>query len=223
MEEQGGNAFRVAIVDDDPGVRLALKLIVQSTDGFALQGSYDSGETVLAELDSKQPVLPDILLLDLRMPRMAGLTCAKLLQARFPALKIVIVTASRLEEDFRSALSLGLHGYLVKPFTLAEVRGALNCAASGLFVRTHDLGTIELHSTGLTGEPAKAIRLESLSAREWQVLRLLAGNHTKGSIAFKLKLRPSSVDTYLRRLYAKLNVHRRQDAIAVALRSGVDR
>jgi DNA-binding NarL/FixJ family response regulator len=208
--------YSVAIVDDDPVDRHAMGLLVEHIGGFRVSGSFASGAQALeAVVDDP----PDLLLVELRLPGYSGLEYVEQLLQRCPASRIVVVTASADPAALHAALDLGLHGYLLKPVALDCLRIALFAVLAGHFIAPKQMQRVPLRPTG-TQQPLP--RAKRLSERDRQILQYLARGRKNESIASELKLRPCTVDTYVRRLFQKFAVHSRAEAITAARIAGVD-
>ena len=203
--------LRVLIADDHPPTRAEIRRSLSGDDDFEVCAeAANAAEAVAAALRE----LPQICLLDIRMPG-NGLAAVWELSARLPSTKIVMLTVSDEDADLMAALSAGAHGYLLKTMNLAGLPDALRRAVAGeapiprrLMTRVVD----QMH----TPEPRRrrllqpATPQEHLTAREWQVLELLASGLSTRQISRRLSLSASAVRSHVASLVKKLGVADRQ-------------
>lgn len=205
-------AERILIVDDHPLTREALGALLEQ-HGFSVVGQAADGEEAI---ESARRLLPDLVLLDLTMPGMDGLTALPRLRAAAPSAEVVVLTASETEENLLAAIRGGAAGYLLKsepPERIADfVRGvtrgeaALSGAVTrGLFERVRDGG-------GRSSGVPEAIA-GRLSARELEVLLLLDEHLGTEEIARRLFISDHTVRSHVKSLLAKLDVSSRREAL----------
>jgi DNA-binding NarL/FixJ family response regulator len=211
------------IVDDEAPVRTTLRLILEHSQQYVVAAACTCGEHALQTLDQ---ALPQLVLMDLRMPGLDGLECTFRIRQRFPEVRVVIVTGCGGAELLPRALSAGASGYLLKPFLPEEVITAVEHALAGRFVLEAQAFARLRESVGssVADDPPAAPNRElpkQLSVREQQILELLARHCTLQEMARKLRLAPCSVNTYTRRLYAKLASNDRVGALAAARAAGL--
>jgi DNA-binding NarL/FixJ family response regulator len=211
------------VVDDEASVRQIIRLILDREQRFAVQAECACGEHALRVLEQE---LPQLVLMDIRMPGMDGLECTYRIRQRFPEVRVVIVTGCGGAELLPRALSAGASGYLLKPFLPVEVIAAVDHALAGRFVLEAQAFARLREGIGSVGaaDPSPVADRElpkQLSVREQQILELLARHCTLQEMARKLRLAPCSVNTYTRRLYAKLASNDRVGALAAARAAGL--
>lgn len=214
---------RIMIVDDDASVRRVIPMIIERDRRFVVTAACACGEHALQTLEQE---LPQLVLMDLRMPGMDGLECTQRIRQRFPEVPVVIVTGCGGAELVVRALGMGAVGYLLKPFLPAEVITAVEHALAGRFVLEAPAFARLRESVGslvADDSPAAPDRElpKQLSVREQQILELLARHCTLQEMARRLRLAPCSVNTYTRRLYAKLASNDRVGALAAARAAGL--
>ena len=205
---------RVAIVEDDKQTRAYLATVIGGAPGFTCVGTYGTAEQALEGLPGQAP---DILLLDLGLPRRSGLEIIAELTQRLPRMTIVILTIEDAPEVIFAALEAGAGGYLVKPVGPVEIAEALDEVRQGGAPMSASIARLVIRSfrerTGGRPEPAQ------LSLREHEVLRLLAAGSARKEIAEKLGFSLRTVASQLRTIYDKLHAHSGPEAVAKYLGS----
>jgi DNA-binding NarL/FixJ family response regulator len=211
------------VVDDEAPVRTTLRLILEHSQQYVVAAACTCGEHALRTLER---ALPQLVLMDIRMPGMDGLECTREILHRYPQVRVVIVTGCGGAELLPRALSAGASGYLLKPFLPAAVIAAVDHALAGRFILEAPAFARLREGIGPAGavDPSTVRDRElpkQLSVREQQILELLAHHYTQQEMARKLRLSPCSVNTYTRRMYAKLASHDRVGALAAARAAGL--
>ena len=206
----------VSIVEDAAGVREGLVRLLNSSPGFRCIASYPTGEAALAEIPA-QP--PDVVLMDLDLPGIKGVECVRKLKTLLPAIRVVMLTVYDNPEHIFDALSAGAIGYLIKKRLPGDLLQAVEDAHSGGAPMSSQIArkVVQFFQT----IPASS-GLETLSTRELEVLDLLAKGFLVKEIADQTSLGYGTVRTYIRRIYEKLQVHSRSQAVSKYLqpRSG---
>jgi len=189
----------ILLVDDDPDIRLLLKTVLCGA-GFATNEAV-SGEAAVETMRREQPLL---VVLDVRLPGVSGYEVCRWLRERFrDIVPIIFMSAERKESFDRAAgLMLGADDYMMKPFSVDELVARIR----GLLRRT---------------VPSPRLLAESLTARELEVLRLLAGGLTQADIANQLLISGKTVGTHIEHILMKLDVPSRAQAVAVAYRENL--
>lgn len=204
--------MRVMIVDDHKVVRDGLRWMLADVDGIEIVGEADSAS---AALEALQTVEADVLLLDLRMPDISGLEALPLLRQRHPATRVLMLTMHDQGSFVRKALEDGASGYLLKSAGRSEIIRALE---------TVDAGDVYIHGeVGAAFDPegaSNAGRIQ-LTARELEVLGLVADGYENKQIAAELDIAEATVKAYLRDIFERLDVTSRAQAVAVGMREGL--
>jgi DNA-binding NarL/FixJ family response regulator len=190
----------VLIVDDAPAVRDNLRRLVTGLPGVASVSLASSGDEAIARCTAERP---DLVLLDVRMPGMNGLECARRLLHFDPAVRIVMLTAGDDPQAVATAVANGAAGYISKDATRLEMGLAIHHVGGG--DRPHE-------------PPAPQFRL---SERETQVLAGMSRGMSNGEIGRELYLSEDTIKTHARRLFRKLRASDRAQAVAVGLRAGL--
>jgi len=198
----------VSIVEDAAGVREGLVRLLNSSPGFNCIASYASGEAALAEIPS-QP--PDVVLMDLDLPGIKGVECVRRLKTLLPAIRVVMLTVYENPEHIFDALSAGAIGYLTKKRLPGDLLEAVQDAHAGGAPMSSQIARKVVQF--FQNIPASS-GLETLSTRELEVLDLLAKGFLVKEIADQTSLGYGTVRTYIRRIYEKLQVHSRSQAVS---------
>jgi len=203
----------VSIVEDDAGVRGSLVRLLKQSREFRFLESYSTGE---AALRGAIATPPDVLLMDINLPGMNGIECVQKLRALAPALRIVVLTVYENPERIFNALAAGALGYILKQRPSAEVLEAIRDAHQGGAPMSSQIARKVVQFFQKNPSPANEA---SLSARELEVLSLLAKGYLIKEIADQLGISFVTTRTYIRRIYEKLHVHSRAQAVAKYLPS----
>jgi DNA-binding NarL/FixJ family response regulator len=198
--------IRVLIADDHPVVRDGLSGIFGGADDFEVVGLASDGEEAV-ELARK--LKPDVVLMDLRMPRMDGVTAIRQLAGQ----RVLVLTTYDADTDVLPAIEAGATGYLLKDAPRSELYRAVRAAARGEAVLSPPVATRVLRAAR-SDEPA-------LSAREIEILELVARGTTNREAAERLFISEATVKTHLIHIYAKLGVPDRASAVATAYDRGL--
>lgn len=202
---------RVLLVDDHPVVREGLRGMVDAEPDLAVVGEAASGAEAVTMAGS---LAPDVILMDLRMPDVDGVTATERILAAQPATRIVVVTTYESDADILRAVEAGATGYLLKDASRAELAAAVRDAAAG---KTVLAPSVAGRLFGLMREPAQAV----LSAREIDVLALVATGRTNADIGRELHISEATVKTHLLRAFNKLGVSDRTAAVTTAMSLGL--
>ena len=203
----------VAIVEDNNPLRATLARMIDRAAGFKCEGQFASAEDALAAL----PASPtDVVLMDINLPGMNGVECVRRLKQAAPKTLVVMLTAYEDTENIFNALAAGASGYLLKRTKSAELLDAIKEVTQGGSPMTTHIARKVVQSflkTGPSPEPT-----ENLSPREQEVLDCLAQGFLYKEIAEKIGVSYETVHTYVRRIYEKLQVRTRTEAVAKFLR-----
>jgi DNA-binding NarL/FixJ family response regulator len=200
----------VAIVEDDIPAREILASWIRSAEGFRLVGEYDDAETAIARLPQEKP---SVVLFDINLPGMNGIECVRKLKPRMPETQFVMVTVYEDANHIFNALSAGASGYLLKQTRRNELLDALKDVHAGGSPMSSQIArkVVQNFYRNETQTDGETIQL---SPREREVLELLARGYLYKEIAEMLKISVQTVNTYIRRIYEKLHVRSRAQAVA---------
>jgi DNA-binding NarL/FixJ family response regulator len=205
----------VSLVEDDALVRGALARLIGRSDGFRCASQHASAEEALAELPT---VRPDVVLMDINLPGMSGVECVVKLKECLPATQVVMLTVYEDTDVIFSALMAGATGYLLKQTPPDDLLAGIRDVHSGGSPMSSHIArkVVKLFHSG----PAPAQNPDALSPRERAVLDLLTKGYHYKEISATLNISYHTVNTYIRRIYEKLHVHTRTEAVAKHLGEG---
>jgi DNA-binding NarL/FixJ family response regulator len=200
---------KIALVEDQRDTRESLIRLLETFTELKCVCVCASGEEALKQIP---PTQPDVVLMDIFLPRMSGIECTARLKDLLPDARILILTASDDEEMVFPALEAGADGYLLKQTEPAKLRAALLELLHGGVPMT---GSIARHVANYFRKRAKTRgELVRLSPRETELLTLLANGYSNKEIAGKLDLTIETIQSYLKSVYRKMHVHSRAEAAA---------
>ncbi|MFK7805651.1 MAG: response regulator [Anaerolineae bacterium] len=208
--------IRIFITDDHLIVRQGLRLILETTDSLEVIGEATDGADCLRQVPELKP---DVILMDLQMPGMDGLTAIQHLRRDHPEIAIVILTTFNEDAMMLKGLQAGARGYLLKDTDRETLLDTIHAAAKGeTLLRPEILQRVLAHQTMPT-EPKTA---ESpLTDREQEVLILVADGERNKEVAFKLGITERTVKAHLTSIYNKLGVDSRAAAVSIATKQGL--
>jgi DNA-binding NarL/FixJ family response regulator len=213
--------IRVLIADDEALVRGGLRMILEAQDDMEIVGEADDGR---AALELARGARPDVVLMDIRMPGIDGLEATRrLLAAGAPAPRVLILTTFDLDAYVYEALRAGASGFILKSARPQELVAAVRGAAAGDTLLAPEI-TRRLVEAFVRRPPVgsrTAPELETLTRRELEVLRHIACGHSNAEIARLLYVSDETVKTHASRIFMKLGVRDRTQAVILAYEYGV--
>ena len=207
---------RLVIADDHTLVRQGLRQFLEMAGDIEVTGEASTGHEVLA-LVEKDP--PDVVLLDLRMPEMDGLEVARRIQEDYPDVGVMMLSAYDYRQFVVEAVRAGARGYILKSMDAEQLIQAVHLVATGNMV--FDPQVVVALAEELTRSREREERGDVLTAREIEVLQLLAFGHSNRDIAERLEISAETVKTHLEHIFRKLGTSDRTAAVAEALRRRV--
>ncbi len=203
----------VSIVEDNDQLRSTLVRVINRAEGFKCLSDYGSAE---AALEGLPVVKPEVVLMDINLPGMNGAECVRQLKQRGVPTLVVMLTVYEDTENIFNALAAGASGYLLKRTKAAELLEAIREVRGGGSPMTTHIARKVIQSFQRTGPSASPA--ENLSQREQEVLECLSQGFLYKEIAEKLGISYETVHTYVRRIYEKLQVRTRTEAVAKFLK-----
>lgn len=207
--------IRVGIVEDNSGVRRTLQALLDDTPGFTCVCACPSGEDALKVIP-RDP--PDVILMDLHLPNLSGIETTARLKQVLPKLSIIMITVYADAESVFKALRAGACGYLLKRSSPEEILAAITDVSKGGAPMTSEIAR---KVVAVFQEPkAVATEEEDLSRREREILEALCHGYSNQDIAARLSLSVETVRWHLKKIYEKLHVSSRTEAMAKFMQSG---
>ena len=203
--------IRILLVDDHPVVRMGLRGMLDAEPDLSVVGEASSGPAGVELVAAERP---DIVLMDLRMPDGDGVSATEQILARVPGVRVMVLTTYESDRDILRAIEAGACGYLLKDASPAELADAVRAAARGETVLSPSVASTLVRQVRQPAPPA-------LSARETEVLRLVAAGRTNADIGKQLFISEATVKTHLLRVFNKLDVADRTAAVTTAMRHGL--
>ncbi len=206
-------SISVSLVEDNDQLRGTLARVLNRAEGFRCLSHYANAEDALKDLPR---VRPDVVLMDINLPGMNGVQCVRQLKALLPEIQVMMLTVYEDTENIFNALAAGASGYMLKRTSSKELLEAIQDVQRGGSPMTMHIARKVVQSfqhTAATAQPA-----ENLSEREQQVLDCLTQGLMYKEIAEKLGISYETVHTYIRRIYEKLQVRTRTEAVTKFLR-----
>jgi DNA-binding NarL/FixJ family response regulator len=209
----GDTALAVAVIDDDRGTREGLAALIGGTPGFRCVATFASVEDALKRWAD---LAPDVLLLDINLPGLSGSEGVRLLRDRSPRTLVLMLTVFAEEERVFESLCNGACGYLLKKTPPARLLESIVEAHAGGSPMSPDIArkvVVALQRPGRVDKPAQA-----LTPHELRIVRMLAEGDSYQEVGERLGITVNTVRNYIRRIYEKLHVHTKSQAVSKALR-----
>jgi DNA-binding NarL/FixJ family response regulator len=202
--------IRIIIADDHPVVRFGLRAALGGADGLLVVGEAERGDAVGALIEMHHP---QVLVLNIRMSGLNGIEVAQRIHDKGQDVKILVLTSRDDEETVRAAIRAGVNGYLLKTASLEQIIHAIQDVAEGRQSFSPEIA----QKAQIAGRAASP---DLLSPRELEVLNLAGKGYTNKAIALQLKISNRTVQTHLTRVYHKLDVASRTEAVMRAIAYG---
>ncbi|MCB0835270.1 MAG: response regulator transcription factor [Bacteroidetes bacterium] len=200
--------IHTALVEDDHEIRQLLKLIIDGSPGFTCNLAFEDAESAIEGIPRYRP---DIVLMDIDLPGMSGISCVRELKNTMPDLDIIMLTIKEDDESVFESLCAGASGYLVKETPPVELLAAIQEAHQGG-------APMSAHIARKIVSSFHAVRKSPLSSRETEVLRMLCKGDNYKSIAEAIFVSTNTVKAHIKNIYKKLHVHTRAEAVSKALK-----
>lgn len=212
-----GDKLRVMVVDDHALFRRGLEMVLADEPDLELVGEASDGAEAVQRA---QELMPDVVLMDVRMPKRSGIEATREIKDLLPHCKIVMLTISDEEADLYDAIKAGASGYLLKEIPIEEVADAIRSVWAGQSRISPSMATKLLNEFAqVTKEGSRAqVPGPRLTERELEVLRLVAKGLANREIAKKLYISENTVKNHIRNILEKLHLHSRMEAVVYAVR-----
>lgn len=207
--------IRVALVEDDDKIRNNLIDLLERSEGFRCVGAYANAEDALEDIPGKAP---DIVLMDINLPGIDGIECTQRLKMKMPGLLIVMLTVYEDVNKIFNSLQAGAVGYLLKLTQPTEIISALTDVTKGGSPMSAQIARKVVQSFHIEPRGEKDDKV-TLSPREEEILALLSKGYLYKEIASELLISPDTVHNHLRKIYEKLQVHSRTEAVVKYLKT----
>ena len=213
----GESPLRVLIVEDDPMMQLGLEQSLASQPNLAIAGVAADG---YAAIELAQKLQPDVVVMDIGLPRLDGIAATQQIKAAFPHIRVVMLTSHKQDVEVIGALSSGADAYCIKGTSIEQLRMAIAAVQEGASYLDPQIARRVLdHLRPPVLAATEAVA--QLSQRELEVLKLMVEGLSNPEIAAALYLSPNTVKTHVRGIMNKLAVDDRVQAAVVALRAGL--
>jgi DNA-binding NarL/FixJ family response regulator len=205
--------IKVALVEDDEGIRSSLAALIRRASAFKLAGDYPDAETALKEIPRKPP---DVVLMDINLPGLNGVECVRQLKTSVPAVQFLMLTVYEDSESLFNSLKAGASGYLLKRTASARLLEAIRDVHAGGSPMTPQLARRLVQFFSRPGGADSQVA--HLTAGEKEFLDQLANGYAYKEIADRMNISIDTVRSYVRTVYEKLHVHSRTEAVVKYLR-----
>jgi DNA-binding NarL/FixJ family response regulator len=207
-------AIKIAIVEDDEGIRTSLAMLIKRAPALRLIGDYPDGETALKEIPRNPP---DVVLMDINLPGIKGVECVRQLKAALPAVQFLMLTVYEDSDSLFNSLKAGASGYLLKRTAFARLVDSIHDVHAGGSPMSPHLARRLVQFFSRPGETDSST-MARLTPGEKEFLDQLAKGYAYKEIADRMKISIDTVRSYVRAVYEKLHVHSRTEAVVKYLR-----
>jgi two-component system NarL family response regulator len=210
------DTIRVLICDDHALFRRGLVMVLESEDGIEVVAEAEDGEDAV---NKAEDAAPDVILMDVRMPKMSGIEATRAIAEVVPTAKILMLTVSDEEEDLYEAVKAGATGYLLKEISIEEVANAIRAVITGQSLISPSMASKLLSEfNNLAKQAQQKVLAPKLTDRELQVLKLVAQGLSNREVAEELFISENTVKNHVRNILEKLHLHSRMEAVVYAVR-----
>jgi len=219
--QQEQDQLRVLIVDDHALFRRGLEIVLEPEPDIVVVGEASDGQEATAKA---QELMPDVVLMDVRMPRRSGIEAAREIRDTLPHVRILMLTVSEEEADLYDAIKAGASGYLLKEISTEEIAQAIRSVVAGQSRISPSMASKLLTEFATMSKQATERRLmppPRLTDRETEVLKLVANGLNNRDIARELYISENTVKNHVRNILEKLHLHSRMEAVVYAMRQNI--
>ena len=207
--------LRVLIADDHPLFRKGLREIINADPRFAIAGEMENGEEVLSFFEKE---IPDIVVLDVDMPKANGIDVARAIQRKNIFVDVIFITMYKDEYMFNKAMDLGVRGYVLKESAVSDIVNGIKAVAEGKYYISPAISQYLVHRSGRsTTFSARERGIIDLTPTERRVMNLIAENKTSKSIAEEMSISHKTVERHRENIAKKLNLHGAHTLLKFAL------
>ena len=215
------NMIKVLIADDQELIRQSLQIVLDSRENLQVTDAVANGQEVVASVRREKP---DVILMDIRMPKMDGVQCTKIIKEHYPQIKIIILTTFDDEEFVYNALKYGASGYLLKGISMDGLAAAIETVYSGQAMINPDIATKVLKLFSRMAQADYSIQISEsqvaeLTKTEWKIIEQVECGSSNKEIAEKLSLSEGTVRNYLSNILNKLDLRDRTQLAIWAVQS----
>ncbi len=203
--------IKILIADDQELIRQSLLIILRAKPGFKVTDAVKNGLEVIQSIKKEKP---DVILMDIRMPKMDGVACTQIIKENYPDIKIIILTTFDDDEYVFNALKYGASGYLLKGISIDELIGAIGKVYQGTAMINEDIASKVVKLFSKMAQSNIAIQIDEkqtaeLKNTEWKIISLIGRGLSNKEISKKLKLSEGTVRNSLSSILSKLNLRDR--------------
>ena len=210
--------IRVLIADDQALFRRGLFVVLGTEDDIDVVAEAEDGEEAVTKAEE---MAPDVVLMDVRMPRVNGIEAARRIREMLPSTRILMLTVSDEEDDLYEAIKAGANGYLLKEISVEEVASAIHSVMQGQSLISPSMASKllnEFNSLAKMAAEREQLPAPVLTARELEVLKLVARGMSNKDVADELFISENTVKNHVRNILEKLHLHSRMEAVMYAVR-----
>jgi DNA-binding NarL/FixJ family response regulator len=208
----------IVIFDDNPGRRESLRMLLESRDNFIVTGEFPDCSNVKAEIEKLRP---DVVLMDIQMPQVNGIEGVRIIKEFFPDVHVIMQTVFEDDEKIFDAMRFGASGYILKKTDPQQIIVAIEDVLNGGSPMTPSIATRVIHFFRKQND--KRPEQYGLSDREAEILQYLVDGLSYKMIADKVNISYNTVNSHIKKIYDKLQVHSVSEAVSKAIRNNITR
>jgi DNA-binding NarL/FixJ family response regulator len=215
------DAIRVLIADDSPLFRRGISVVLATEEAIDVVAEAENGEDAV---EKAAEYAPDVVLMDVRMPRVNGIEAARAIRGDSPATKIIMLTVSDEDDDLYEAIKAGANSYLLKEVSVEEVPEAIRAVVQGQSLISPSMASKllnEFNTLAKQADEKPRLQAPRLTTRELEVLKLVAQGMSNRDVAEALFIAENTVKNHVRNILEKLQLHSRMEAVVYAVREKI--